>query len=201
VPGHQKLSFCVFLRRNPPQTPHARTVTHCWYHTAQWHSLRVHWLRLGSRLLLGEAEMGPGHRQNGGQQQERHLDAAVGGSWWALPWGGGHLAGWCWCGGCLTSRRGLGGGSVGPARGSERRVFVSEVSSRNALASRSRSQSVRIAESHPLGAGPKRPGPCRPYHGADPAPSRSLPSRRLNAMNQAALRRSATKCVCVCVSS
>jgi hypothetical protein len=40
------------------------------------------------------------------------------------------------------------------------------------LASRSRSQSVRIAESHPLGAGPK-PGPCRPYHGADPAPSRS----------------------------
>ena len=37
------------------------------------------------------------------------------------------------------------------------------------LASRSRSQSVRIAEGHPLGAGPK-PGPCRPYHGADPAP-------------------------------
>jgi hypothetical protein len=27
------------------------------------------------RLLLGEAEMGRGHRQNGGQQQERHLDA------------------------------------------------------------------------------------------------------------------------------
>jgi hypothetical protein len=69
--GTKKLSFCVFLRRDPPQTPHARNATHCWHHAAHWHALRVHWPRLGSRLLLGEAEMGPGHRQNGGQQQER----------------------------------------------------------------------------------------------------------------------------------
>jgi hypothetical protein len=33
-------SFC-FLRRNPPQTPHTRTTTHCWHHTAQWYSLSV----------------------------------------------------------------------------------------------------------------------------------------------------------------
>jgi hypothetical protein len=35
---------------------------------------------LGSRLqlLLGEADMAPGHRQKGGQQQERHLDATGG---------------------------------------------------------------------------------------------------------------------------
>ena len=48
-------------------------------------------------------------------------------------WGGGCLAGCCWCGGCLASRWGLGGGSVGPVRGSERRVFASEAGSRTAL--------------------------------------------------------------------
>ena len=78
MPGHSSASFCVFLRRNPPQTPHTRTTTRCWHHTAQCDSLGVHRGHLGSRLQLGEAEMGPGHRQNGGQQQERHLDASGG---------------------------------------------------------------------------------------------------------------------------
>jgi hypothetical protein len=40
--------------------------------------LGVHWRRLGSRLLLGGAGMGPGHLQNGGRRQERHLDATEG---------------------------------------------------------------------------------------------------------------------------
>jgi hypothetical protein len=29
---------------------------------------------MGSRLVLGEAELGPGHRQNGALRQERHFD-------------------------------------------------------------------------------------------------------------------------------
>jgi hypothetical protein len=88
--------FCVGIHHKP-QTPHARTATHCWHHAAQWYSLGVHWPRLGSRLLLGEAEMGPGHRQNqnGGQQQERHLNAT--GGHFRGEWGGGCLAGCCWC--------------------------------------------------------------------------------------------------------
>ena len=43
---------------------------------------------------LGEAGMGPGHRQNGGQRQEPHLDATEGHfvgrgvpSWLLLVWG------------------------------------------------------------------------------------------------------------------
>jgi hypothetical protein len=81
VPGCQKLSFCVFLRRNPPQTPHVRTATRNTLlepHRSVPSGTPCEFtgrVCLGSRLLLGEAEMGPGHRQNGGQQQERHLDA------------------------------------------------------------------------------------------------------------------------------
>ena len=72
--------------------------------------------------------MGPGHRQNGGQRQEPHLDATEGHfvgrgvpSWLLLVWG------------VFGKSVGLGGGSVGPVRGSERRVFASEAGSRTAL--------------------------------------------------------------------
>jgi hypothetical protein len=60
--------------------------------------------------------MGPGHRQNGGRRQERHLDAA-GAQLMSTSVGGADLAGWCWCGGGLASWWGLsgaGGDSVGP---------------------------------------------------------------------------------------
>ena len=52
--------------------------------------------------------MGPGHRQNGGRWQERHLDAA-GAQLMSTSVGRADLAGWCWCGGGLASWWGLSG--------------------------------------------------------------------------------------------
>jgi len=62
--------------------------------------------------------MGPGHRQNRGRRQERHLDAA-GAQLMGTSVGRADLAGWCWCGGGLASWWGLsgaGGDSVGQVR-------------------------------------------------------------------------------------
>ena len=191
MPAHPKASFCVFLRRNPPQTPHARTTTRVWHYTATPPSGtpceftgRVREVaccsgkpkctqdtaktevssRNGTWTQLGALPWGGGHLADwcwcvvcGGwrgvgkslgshwgsrgyerrvfasvePEQERHLDA-TGGHLVGTSVGRRHLAGWCWCGGCLESRWGLGGGSVGSSRGSERRVFASEVSSRTA---------------------------------------------------------------------
>jgi hypothetical protein len=70
---------------------------------------------------LGEAGMGPGHRQNGGQRQDRN---GTGRSWWSLQWGGGHLAGWWCCGWCLAIRWGVGRDSVGSVGGAPASFFV-----------------------------------------------------------------------------
>ena len=92
-------------------------------------------LPVSSLAAFGKSPAARGSR-NGPRTPPKRRSAAgpaLGRNWGALPWGGGCLAGCCWCGGCLASRWGLGGGSVGPVRGSERRVFASEVSSRTAL--------------------------------------------------------------------
>jgi hypothetical protein len=63
VPGHKKLSSYVLLRRNPGHK-HPTHAPHCWHaHTAQPLSgtpceFTGRWPRLGSRLLLGEADFG-----------------------------------------------------------------------------------------------------------------------------------------------
>ena len=77
--------------------------------------------------------MGPGHRQNGGRRQERHLDAA-GAQLMGTSVGRADLAGWGWCGGVFGElvgtrwgRWGLGraGGDCGDqgGEGSSRRTW------------------------------------------------------------------------------
>jgi hypothetical protein len=57
------------LQRTTGTTP--SSVTH-------WEFTGGVWEVACSSGVLGEAGMGPGHRQNGGQRQERHLDATEG---------------------------------------------------------------------------------------------------------------------------
>jgi hypothetical protein len=81
VPGCQKLSFCVFLRRNPPQTPPARTATQCWHHTA----LVV--LPVSSLAAFGKSPAARGSR-NGPRTPPKRRSAAgtaLGRNWGALP--------------------------------------------------------------------------------------------------------------------
>jgi hypothetical protein len=87
-------------------------------------------LPVSSLAAFGKSPAARGSRNGPRTPPTRRSAAgtALGRDWGALPWGGGCLAGCCWCGGCLASRWGLGGGSVGPVKGSERRVFASEVS-------------------------------------------------------------------------
>jgi hypothetical protein len=119
-----ELSFCVFLRRNPPQpfTTTNTPRTHCNTLLAPHRSVV---LAVSSLAAFGKSPAARGSR-NGPRTPPKRRSAAgtaLGRNWGALPWGGGCLAGCCWCGGCLARRWGLGGGSVGPVRGSERRVF------------------------------------------------------------------------------
>jgi len=78
------------------QTHHARTTTHYWHHTDQCYSLGVHWWRLGSRLQLRSSRGG----RNGPRTPPKRRSAAgtaLRHNCEVLRWGGGHLAGWCWC--------------------------------------------------------------------------------------------------------